>query len=147
MISDGRYRGKNRSLTDPRPPQSLCPICEDPTGNDPGHQSQAAAQIDPSWAKLVHTCSPLDVVDGLAEVARQEVGDGDGVRACLDLYGPAAAGGLEEFANGRAGLLLDPAADGHGSEHMVRWTSIESLVRWVDGPSWPAPALWPPARG
>ena len=35
----------------------------------------------------------------------------------LDLDSAIAAGGLDEFPDGPAGGLLDPAADGQGGEH------------------------------
>ena len=39
------------------------------------------------------------------------------VTSGLDLDGAVAAGGLDEFPDGPAGLCLDPAADGKGGEH------------------------------
>jgi hypothetical protein len=48
---------------------------------------------------------------------RAGVGGGDGVLAGLDLDGAVAAGGLDELADGPAGLVLDPAADRQGGEH------------------------------
>jgi hypothetical protein len=56
------------------------------------------------------------------------------VVACLDLDGAVAAGCLDELADGPAGDLLDPAADGQGSEHdgQVRFDRVAFAV--VDGP-------------
>jgi hypothetical protein len=48
----------------------------------------------------------VEVVDGLAEVVGERAGGGDGVRACLDLDGAVAACGLDEVADGPAGLVL-----------------------------------------
>jgi hypothetical protein len=56
------------------------------------------------------------VVDGVAEVVGDGVGGGDFVRAGLDRDGAVAAGCLDELADGPAGLVLDPAADGQGGE-------------------------------
>jgi hypothetical protein len=58
----------------------------------------------------------VDGVEGLAEVVRDGVGGGD-VVAGLDLDSAVAAGGAKELADGPAGLALDPARDGQGSEH------------------------------
>jgi hypothetical protein len=58
-----------------------------------------------------------DRFEGLAEVVGEGGGGGDGVRAGLNFDGAVAAGGLDEFADGPAGLVLDPAADRQGSEH------------------------------
>ena len=55
-------------------------------------------------------------MEGLAQVVGEGVGGGDGVRPGLDLDGAVAAGGLDEFADGPAGLVLDPAADSQGGE-------------------------------
>jgi hypothetical protein len=53
----------------------------------------------------------VNLFEGYSEVGGQGVGGGDGVRAGLDLDGAVDAGGLDEFADGPAGLVLDPAAD------------------------------------
>ena len=53
---------------------------------------------------------------GLLGGRGQGVGGGDGVLAGLDCDGAVAAGGLDEFADGPAGLVLDPAADGQCCE-------------------------------
>ena len=52
----------------------------------------------------------------------------------LDLDGAVAAGGLDEFADGPAGLVLDPAADRHGGEDdgQVGFDGVALVV--VDGP-------------
>jgi hypothetical protein len=39
----------------------------------------------------------VDGIEGLAEVVGQGVGGGDGLPSGLDLDGPVAAGGLDEF--------------------------------------------------
>jgi hypothetical protein len=56
------------------------------------------------------------------------------VRSGLDLDGAAAAGGLHEFADGPAGLVVDPPADGQGGEddRQVGFDRVASAV--VDGP-------------
>ena len=59
----------------------------------------------------------VDAVEGVAEVIGQRVGCGDGVVAGLDLDGPAAAGGADEFPDRPARLRFDPAADREGGEH------------------------------
>jgi hypothetical protein len=51
-------------------------------------------------------------VEGLAEVVGDGVGGGEDVVAGLDFDGAVSAGGSDEFADGPAGLVLDPAADG-----------------------------------
>ena len=76
-----------------------------------------SAQVNPTSAKLVHTCAGLvDGVEGLAEVVGEGVGGGDDVLAGLDLNGAAAAGGLNEFPDRPACLRFDPAANGEGGE-------------------------------
>jgi hypothetical protein len=47
---------------------------------------------------------------------RGGVSDGDGLLSGLELDGAVLAGCLGEFADGPAGLRLDPAADGKGGE-------------------------------
>jgi hypothetical protein len=66
------------------------------------------------------------------------VGGGDDVLAGLDLDGAVAAGRLDEFPDGPAGLRFDPAADGERCE--------DDRQVGFDG-FWPAPALCPPVRG
>jgi hypothetical protein len=58
----------------------------------------------------------VDEVEGLAQVVGKRVGGGDEVLPGLDLDSPVAAGGPDEFADGPAGGVLDPAADGQGGE-------------------------------
>jgi hypothetical protein len=68
------------------------------------------ALLHPSWLNLVRRLAGLvDRFEGLAQVAGEGVGGGDGVRPGLDLDGAVAAGGLDEFADGPAGLVLDPS--------------------------------------
>ena len=62
--------------------------------------------------KLVSTRLAVDAVEGFAEVGGQGVGGGDGVVAGLDFDGAVAAGGADERADGPAGGVFDPAADG-----------------------------------
>ena len=71
--------------------------------------------------------------EGCPEVGGQGVG-GDGVRPGLDCDGPVAAGGLDELADGPAGLALDPAADCQCREDdgHVRLDRVAQMV--VDGP-------------
>ena len=57
----------------------------------------------------------VDLGESLAEVGDRAGGSHD-VGAGLDLDGLAAAGGLDELADGPAGLVLDEAADGQGGE-------------------------------
>jgi hypothetical protein len=59
----------------------------------------------------VRSGSTVDLVEGCLEVGGQGVGGGVGARVGLDLDGAVEAGGLDEFADGPAGLVLDPAAD------------------------------------
>ena len=51
--------------------------------------------------------------------------------ACPDLDGAVAAGGLDELADGPAGLVFDPAADRERGEDdgQVRFDRVP-LVRW-----------------
>jgi len=73
------------------------------------------------------------LVEGCPEVGGQGVGGGDGVRPGLDLNGAIAAGGLDELADGPAGLVLDPPADRQGGEDdgQVRLDRVAQVV--VDG--------------
>jgi hypothetical protein len=53
---------------------------------------------DPSWLKLVRTSAAAgNGFEGLAEIVGEGVDGGDGLPSGLDLYGPVAAGGLNEF--------------------------------------------------
>jgi len=93
------------------------------------------AFLDPSWLNLVCRLAGLaDRMEGLAQVVGEGVGGGDGVRPGLDLDGAVAAGGLDEFADGPAGLVLDPAADRQGGEDdgQVCFDRVSGAV--VDGP-------------
>ena len=72
----------------------------------------------------------MDLVEGCPEVGWQGIGGGDGVRPGLDLDGAVAAGGLDESADGPAGLVLDPAADRQRGEHDGQVASIESRRWW-----------------
>jgi hypothetical protein len=46
---------------------------------------------------LVCTCTPVDVVEGVAQVGGQWIGGGDGVGSGLDFDGAVAAGGADEL--------------------------------------------------
>ena len=90
---------------------------------------------DPSWLNLVRRPAGVaDRFEGVAEVVGERVGGGDGVRAGLDFDGAVAAGGPDEFADGPAGLVLDPAADRQGGEDdgQVSFDRVAQVV--VDGP-------------
>jgi len=54
----------------------------------------------------------VDAAEGLMQVAGQGVGGGDCVVTGLDLDSAVAAGGADELADGPAGLLFGPPADG-----------------------------------
>ena len=77
---------------------------------------------------------PLDGGEGLVQVLGDGVGRGDGVLAGPDLDGAVAPGGLDEFSDAPAGLLLDPAGHGQRGEHdaQVRVDGLAFVV--VDGP-------------
>ncbi len=66
--------------------------------------------------------------------AGQWVSGGEDVVSGLDLDGAVAAGGPDEFLDGPADGLLDPAADGQGGEHdgQVGVDGLAPVV--VDGP-------------
>jgi hypothetical protein len=72
----------------------------------------------------------VNLIEGCPEVVGQGVGGGDGVRPGLDLDGAVAAGGLDELADGPAGLVLDPAADRQGGEDdgQVRLDRVAQVV-------------------
>jgi hypothetical protein len=76
----------------------------------------------------------IDRFDGLAEVAGEGISGDNSVWAGLDLDGAVAAGGLDELADGPAGLVLDPPADRERREHdgQVRFDRVPGAV--VDGP-------------
>jgi hypothetical protein len=76
----------------------------------------------------------VDGVDGFAQVGGDRVGGGDGMRAGLDLDRAIAAGCFHELADGPAGVLLDPAADGQGGEDDGEM-SLDGVAQVVlDGP-------------
>ena len=92
--------------------------------------------LDPSWLNLIAgrlLC--VDCFEGLAEFVGERVGDGDGVPPGLDLDGPVAAGGLDEFPDGPAGPVLDPAADRESGED-DRQAGFDRVAQAVaDGPA------------
>jgi hypothetical protein len=75
----------------------------DPDGSMVVYAGQRANEIAVdarglSWAKLVRkSVGAVDGVEGLAEVAGDGVGGGDGLPSGADLDGAVAAGGLDEF--------------------------------------------------
>src|ERR1700722_19901917 len=87
-----------------------------------------------TFIKLVRTGSAVDTVEGFAEVVGERVGGGDDVGAGLNFYGAVAAGGLDEFADGPAGLVFDPAADGQGGEDDGEMGFDGVAFAVVDGP-------------
>jgi hypothetical protein len=52
----------------------------------------------------------------------------------LDLDGAVAESGFDELADGPAGGVLDPVADGHGSEHDRQGGLDRVAFAMVDGP-------------
>ena len=74
----------------------------------------------------------MDPAEDFVKFAGQWVSGGEGVVSGLDLDGAVAAGGLDEFLNGPAGGLLDPAADGQGGEHDGQ-VSVDGLAFAVAG--------------
>jgi hypothetical protein len=84
--------------------------------------------------KLVCSRWAVNLAEGCPEVGGQRVGGGDGMPSGLDLEGAVAAGGLDELADGPAGLVLDPAADRQGREDdgQVGLDRVAEVV--VDGP-------------
>jgi hypothetical protein len=83
---------------------------------------------------LVRSRSAVNLVEGDPEVGGEGIGGGDGMPSGLDLEGAVSAGGLGEFADGPAGLVLDPAADRQGREDdgQVGLDRVALVV--VDGP-------------
>ena len=82
----------------------------------------------------MHTfAGAVDGVERLAEFGGERVGGGDRVLAGLGLNGAEPACGFHEFPDWPAGAGFDPPADGEGGEHVVRWASMESRLRWQTG--------------
>ena len=82
-----------------------------PVAPHPGRQGGgigvAVAGNDPSWLKLVRTSAAAgDGFEGLAEVAGQGVGGGDGLPSGPDLDGAIAAGGANEFLSPCVGAIM-----------------------------------------
>jgi hypothetical protein len=57
------------------------------------------------------SAAAVDCFDGVAEFVGERVGGDDDVLSGLDLDRSVPAGGLDELADGPAGLMFDPAAD------------------------------------
>jgi hypothetical protein len=77
----------------------------------------------------------VDLGEGLLEFVGRGIGAGDAVGAGLDLDCPLAAGGADELADGPAGGVLDPAADGQGGE-----SPAASMSFWLVSEIMPASA-------
>ena len=70
-----------------------------------------------------------DRVERLVQVLGDGVGRGDCVVAGLDLDRAVTAGGLDEFLDAPAGLVLDPARDGERGEHNAQ-VRVDGLPWW-----------------